>query len=223
MNHMLKIETYTLGPLDTNCYLVWDETDSLLPTLIIDPADAGDFLSDEILAKKLNPQAILLTHGHIDHLMGATELALNFNIPIYVHPKDQFLVDRAVSSAKHWFGLQILPLPPTKALDPNKNIELGQHRISMVETPGHTPGSVTFYTTSSEKRDKNSDTDEIEDNYTYAWVGDVIFENGYGRTDFSYANPMQLNRSLDTLKNTLPDTTYILPGHGNAFSWAGRI
>lgn len=205
---MLKINSYTLGPLDTNCYLVWDEMVHNLPAVVIDPADAGDFLSDEILHLQLSPQAILLTHGHIDHIMGVSELALNFDIPVLLHKKDVFLVERAVSTAAHWFGIDILPPPPTQDISLETQIKVGAHHFSVLETPGHTPGSVTFYCNSYGK----------ENNYSpIAFVGDVIFENGYGRTDFSYASSKTLFNSIEKIKTAIPAHTRLFPGHGSDF------
>lgn len=209
---MLKIESYTLGPLDTNCYLVWDEEDKNHPAWIIDPADAGDFLSEQVLHHQLDLQAVILTHGHIDHLMGAAEVALNFDVPTFVHEKDQFLVDRSVESAKHWFDLEILPPPPTRSFE-SSSITLGSHKFSIIPTPGHTPGSVTLYCD-----DSNS---EIET--PIAFVGDVVFAQGYGRTDFSYASTKTLFKSIEKLGETLSPRTSVLSGHGEPFTWDGRL
>lgn len=217
---MLQLKSFTLGPLDTNCYILWDESAPDRPAVVIDPADAGDFLSEEILKEQLSLQAILLTHGHIDHMMGATELALNFGLPVQVHPKDQFLVDRSVQTAKHWFGQDILPPPPTTPIEVAVPITLGNYTIQILHTPGHTPGSVTFYLDINELYLEN----EPVDSYTaLAFVGDVIFEHGYGRTDFSYAKPKQLWSSINELQEKLPQKTLTLSGHGEAFTWSGRV
>ena len=209
---MLRIESFVLGPLDTNTYLVWDELADNRPAMVIDPADAGDFISDEILNRQLTLEKIVLTHGHIDHLMGATEVALNFNVPTFVHSKDQFLVDRSVESAKHWFQLDILPPPPTHHFQTD-TLTLGSHTFSVIHTPGHTPGSISLYC---------QDTD-TETQTPTAFVGDVIFADGYGRTDFSYAKTSTLFNSIEILKNTLHPQTSCFSGHGEAFTAASRL
>lgn len=209
---MLKIESFVLGPLDTNSYLIWDEEHENLPAWIIDPADAGDFLSEQVLHHQLSLQAIMLTHGHIDHLMGATEVALNFNVPVFVHKKDQFLVDRSVETAKHWFGLEILPPPPTRSYE-TTTLHLGSHAFSVIHTPGHTPGSVTLYCEDSDS----------ESEAPTAFVGDVIFAEGYGRTDFSYAKSQTLWKSIENLESSLHQNTVCYSGHGDAFIAASRL
>jgi hydroxyacylglutathione hydrolase len=208
---MLEILTFVLGPLDTNCYLLWDESSTKRSAWVVDPADAGDFLSDQILEHQLNLESIILTHGHVDHLMGSTELALNFNLPLMVHQQDLFLVNRSVATAKHWFGSSILPPPPTKTFD-SKVLSLGSYDFSVIHTPGHTPGSVVLHCNKC----------IFETRTSIALVGDLIFEKGFGRTDFSYASSNQLHKSIQKLNDLVPQATLMLPGHGSPFSWKSR-
>ena len=86
---MLKIEILVLGELQTNCYLVFDEKSR--QALIIDPADSGDTINQTLLDLQLKPHAIILTHGHFDHVLGLLEVKLAWNIPIYAHSADLFL------------------------------------------------------------------------------------------------------------------------------------
>lgn len=220
---MLYVKSFTLGPLDTNCYLLWDESTQGRPAMLIDPADAGDFLTEEILNEQVSLTSIILTHGHIDHMMGATELSLNFGLPVWVHPKDQFLVDRSVSTAKHWFDQDILPPPATKPIEIGFPVTLGKYTIQILHTPGHTPGSVTLLLETQEKSQIYLNNTLLSDFTHVAIVGDIIFAQGYGRTDFSYANSKQLWSSLHMLQSTIPNTTLVLSGHGEIFTWAGRL
>ncbi len=220
---MLYIKSFTLGPLDTNCYLLWDESLPERPAMLIDPADAGDFLTEEILKEQVSLTSIVLTHGHIDHLMGATEVSINFGLPVWVHPKDQFLVDRSVSTAKHWFSQDILPPPPTKPIEIGLPFTLGKYTIQILHTPGHTPGSITLLVDAVEESQIYFNNTQLSDFSSVTFVGDIIFAQGYSRTDFSYANSKQLWNSLNSLQDILPQKTLTLSGHGEIFEWAGRL
>lgn len=188
----MEARKISVGDLQTNCYLIWNESNDCY---IIDPGDDADFISTEIIRLKLNPLAILLTHGHYDHCLACLELKLNFNIPIYLNAKDSFLYKNAVRSSDYWSATKALKQPPTSPFP--KKITLGKETIQVILTPGHTPGSVCFY------------------NAPHLIVGDTIFEDGIGRTDFSYSSPKDLNKSLAKILS-YPKETLIYPGHGNS-------
>ena len=188
----MEIKSFSVGELQTNCYLVIDEESS--SCLIIDPGEDADFLTSEILSLRLKPQAILLTHGHYDHVLACLELKLNFNIPIYLNPKDVFLYQKAASSAGHFSHSSALKQPATLPLP--KSITLGTNVLTVMPTPGHTPGSVCFYSA------------------PHLFVGDTIFENGVGRTDFAYSSSQDLKKSIASIIS-LPEETLIYPGHEN--------
>jgi glyoxylase-like metal-dependent hydrolase (beta-lactamase superfamily II) len=195
---MLQYESFTLGPLDTNTYLLWDDVSQA--AVIVDPADDGSFLSSLILEKQLSLQAIWLTHAHIDHVMGLLELKLNFGVPVYLHPADDFLLKRAHDSAKHWFKKAIPPLPPADvALEAGGSVKLGGTTFTCLHLPGHTPGSIGFYVAAD----------------GVLLGGDVLFAHGVGRTDFSYSSVLQLRESLGIVAG-LPAATLLMPGHGES-------
>lgn len=188
----MEIKSFSVGEMQTNCYLVIDEETS--DCLIIDPGEDADFLTSEILNLHLKPQAILLTHGHYDHVLACLELKLNFNIPIYLNPKDNFLYQKAASSANHFSHPNALKQPATLPLP--KSITLGTNTLTVIPTPGHTPGSVCFYSA------------------PHLFVGDTIFENGVGRTDFAYSSSSNLKKSINHILS-LPEETLIYSGHEN--------
>jgi len=211
---MLHITTLQLGQLDSNCYLA---TNANNQTLIIDPGYDGDFITEEILKRKLKPIAIILTHAHFDHCLGIFPLKLNFatspapkkqksNFPIILHSKDLFLYKQANKSSQHWTGIPGDPLPPPDILlksnstAPKKILDL--FNLQIIETPGHTPGSISLH---------HASRSDLE--VPLLFSGDTLFKDGVGRTDFSYSNPQDLHDSLQKLKK-LPPQTIIYPGHG---------
>ncbi|HYD34704.1 MAG TPA: MBL fold metallo-hydrolase [Vitreimonas sp.] len=193
---MLTIETLPLGELSTNCYLAW--CPSTLTAVIIDPADSGDFITERILHHQLTPKYILLTHGHFDHVLAVLELKLNFQLPILMHPADNALLKTARQSTQHWLHRDPGPVPPAdQALHAGQTIAIGKEHLTVLETPGHTPGSVSFY------------------NQEVIFSGDTLFATGVGRTDFKYSDEEKLHHSLTKLLD-LPPTLTLLPGHGEA-------
>ena len=207
---MLNIQTLVLGELATNCYLITNENGE---TIIIDPADEGTFISETILQQKLKPVAIILTHGHFDHVLGCLELKLNFNLPIYIHPKDQFLLKQAQKSARHWLGHSVDPVPLADHFLEDKQIIFD---LEVIHTPGHTPGSICLYHTP-----RHSERSEE----SLIFTGDTLFSNGTGATHHSYSSAPDLQKSINILNSkflTLNSDITIFPGHGETFNLQER-
>ena len=206
------MQALVLGELDTNCYLLWCE--ETRQAVIVDPADAGESIAEELLVRKLAPTAILLTHGHFDHLLGSLSLQLSFDIPIYVHAEDTFLMANAQKSAEHWLKHPVDPVPTANfALEENQEISFGNCSVRVLHTPGHTPGSCSFlYLPESAP-----DTDEqfIFSEMPYLFDGDVIFKEGIGSTSHRYSNRKQLYSSFQKIKDL--GVIRIFPGHGESF------
>jgi len=190
----MKIERLVVGQLETNCYLVWDQESS--QGVIIDPGDAADLIINKIRDFDFQPQLILATHGHVDHLLAAEELRLAFKIPFLLHPNDLFLLKKIPASARYWLGIKAVLTPKVDQLIKEGDlIRFGQESLKVIETPGHSPGSVCFYRKG------------------VLFSGDTLFYQSVGRTDFSYGSSTQLQNSIKKLF-CLPEKTTVYPGHG---------
>jgi len=196
---MIRYEKIVIGQLDTNCYLVWEEETK--ECLVIDPADDGVSISEEINSKNLKVKYIFLTHGHFDHCLGALDLKLIYNIDFGCSSKDAFLLDRQDETAKHFLKRKIQVPNFVKIdidLDKIKNFKLGEEEFEVIKTPGHTPGSVCFYFNKQ----------------NLLFSGDTLFAGLRGRTDFKYGSTKNIFASLKKLMK-LNLNTLVLPGHGD--------
>lgn len=195
---MIKWETMIVGDLQTNCYIVWDEDTKT--GIIIDPGEDGQGIAEEIQNKQIKPIGIVLTHGHFDHCLAALDLKLIFGIPIYLNSDDEFLLKRQDETAKYFLGVKNTPpniVKIDKDLKDIKTIELGNQIMEVIQTPGHTPGSICLYSK--------------ENNILFS--GDTIFRGERGRTDFKYGSTKKIFESIKKLMN-LPENTDVLSGHG---------
>ena len=205
--HNLQVETLVLGQLQTNCYIVWCE--KTRECIIIDPADSAESITQTILDLQLQPLCIVFTHGHFDHVLGSLELKLNFDIPIFMHPNDTALLKNAQKSAQYWLKQAVDPVPnKTLELRENSVLEVGTSKIVVIETPGHTPGSIVLF------------ADEVQ---PLLFTGDTLFQAGVGRTDFEYSSPQKLQDSLKKIIKLFPKHTICYPGHGGTTTIAAEL
>lgn len=201
MGNKLDIITLPVGNLQTNCYLVKNkESDE---SVIIDPGDDGEYIEGVISDKKIRAMAIIATHGHFDHILAASALKLAYNIPFLAHKKDKFLIDAMQSSAQYFLGIKVDPPPSVDSyFKDGSDFRLGESKMHILSTPGHTPGSICLYIKSN----------------NVLFCGDLMFDKGsLGRSDFSYSDTTLLQKSLRKIL-ALPPRTVIYPGHGPAFT-----
>lgn len=191
----MKIAKFTLGPLSTNCYLI--SCEKTAEAIIIDPADEPDFLAAKVKAYSL--KYLLATHAHFDHIMAAEHLRLVFQARFLISAKDEFLVAGMAQSCQRWTGVKPELAPPqiNNFLKEGQKIKFGAEILQVIETPGHTPGSLCFW---------HQKTASL-------FTGDTLFCDGIGRTDLSYSLPLEMKKSLQKIKN-LPHLKTLYPGHG---------
>ena len=191
-------------PFEQNCSLIWD--DSTMEAAVVDPG--GDVAEIIAAAGEAGVQVtqILLTHGHIDHAGGATELAEALRVPIVgPHEADGFLLANLAEQAK-MFGLDdTRNCTPSRWLTHGESISIGTIPFEVRHCPGHTPGHVVFFSAE----------------HKLAVVGDVIFQGSIGRTDFPYGDHAALLRSIREQILPMGDEVGFLCGHGNP-STVGR-
>lgn len=187
--------------MQENCYLIHDlESNELV---IVDPGDDGQYIIDAIEKLHATPILIVATHGHFDHIMAACELQLAYNVPVAMHKNDAFLLDQMQSSAKHFLGIDEIDPPPrvTRELRDGDTVTIGNTAMMVIETPGHTPGSVSL----------------LLGDRKALLVGDLMFsDENVGRTDFSYSRPLDLAASVKKIHTFHPEIM-VYSGHGDVF------
>lgn len=196
------------GPLAANCYVLAPARSG--GCVIIDPGqDATEQVEKALAEHELTPVAILLTHGHFDHVWSAAELGDRHNLPVHLHAEDRGLLTEPDAGVDPGFAAQLsMLLGPGPYPEPAHMVEvsggetlpLAGMDISVEHAPGHTPGSVVYSVTT-------------EDGIPVMFAGDLVFAGSIGRTDFPGGDEAAMRKSLSAVLGR-PDTTQVLPGHG---------
>ncbi len=192
----LKWKMITVGPFAMNAYLLWcDETNA---ALVIDPGDEIERIAQEIEREGLQPDRIILTHGHLDHVMFASAMQEKFQLELYMHREDVFLVENMNRQAAR-LGLMMPGLVAPRIdgyLAEDDTVTCGKQTLKILHGPGHSPGSIMLIGEDA------------------AVVGDVLFQGSIGRTDLPGGSYEVLLDSIRTKLLPLQDDVLVLPGHG---------
>ncbi|MHC4556701.1 MAG: MBL fold metallo-hydrolase [Planctomycetota bacterium] len=194
----MKIDRLILGAYETNCYILRNN-DAANDCLVIDPGLEAGKLIDFLKQEKLNPVAVVLTHGHIDHIAGLAVLRNQFpDIKVYIHKLDAEMLTEPQTNLSAMTGAAFRTEPEDFSLEEQSLIEQVDVKLLVLHTPGHTPGGISLY----------AKDDGI------VFVGDTLFADSIGRTDFPNGSLSQLLNSIKGKLFTLPDETKVYPGHG---------
>ena len=209
----LLVDGRSLWLAETNCYVVAPERGG--PCVIVDAPDDLEGIADLLARNDLYPEALLVTHAHIDHAGGAGGVVDKWSISAYLHPDDEWLAADPAAQLRSLFGgtlpgwLQSGFEPPASwsALDHGQQLRLAGLDIAIIHTPGHTPGHCCFHL----------DQDGI------LFSGDQLFAGSIGRTDLPGGNYGDLMQSMRERVLPLAGETRVLPGHGPATTIAQEL
>jgi glyoxylase-like metal-dependent hydrolase (beta-lactamase superfamily II) len=183
---MLTVHLKVVGFVQTNCWVIESDEDNI--SAIVDPGFGARKIMEWVKQLGLQPKFILLTHGHLDHIMAAHYLQRKTGAPCFMHPKD-------IRHRWRWGGFSFAKFTP---VEDGQVLKFGENEFKVIRTPGHTPGSVSY----------------LIDEYLFS--GDLLFADGVGRWDTPKGNFHDLVKSLRQKIADLPDSVQVMPGHGQA-------
>lgn len=195
----IEIKSMTLGMVATNCYLIINKETK--EALLIDPADNALRISNVIEENVCTLKAILLTHGHFDHIMALNELKKRYNVPVYAHEEEEDVLKQSSLNMSGMIG-QIYTTQADIYVKDGEHLKLAGLDIIVLHTPGHTKGGVCYYLPEEK----------------VLMSGDTLFHCSIGRTDFPTGSMSQLIRSVKEQLFVLPDDVQVYPGHDSVTS-----
>jgi hydroxyacylglutathione hydrolase len=184
----------TVGPLATNCYLLWDP--SSRTALVVDPGAEADRILTALAQRRLSLAMIVNTHGHADHTGANGDLKRATGARLLIHPADQGLLGDPVRNLSQAYGAAVVSPPADAPLSAGQELALGRLHLRVLATPGHTPGSICLFGSG------------------LLLSGDTLFAASVGRTDLPGGDARRLGESLHQEILPLPPETRVYPGHG---------
>ncbi|MCW6567993.1 MBL fold metallo-hydrolase [Yersinia ruckeri] len=193
----MKYHIIPVTAFSQNCTLIWCETTAL--AALVDPGGDAEKIIAEVSRMGVTVTQLLLTHGHLDHVGAAAELAEFYQVPILGPEKEDRFWLEGLPAQSRMFGLsECQSFEPTRWLEEGDEVSVGNIRLSVLHCPGHTPGHIVF----------------INQDDRLALTGDVIFKGGVGRSDFPRGDHQQLIHSIRNKLLPLGDDMAFIPGHG---------
>jgi hydroxyacylglutathione hydrolase len=194
----MKIDHLILGAYQTNCYVL-RSGETATDCLIVDPGlEAGDLL-DFLHQHELNPVAVVLTHGHIDHMAGVAALRQEYpDTKVYIHKLDAEMLIEPRHNLSALVGVMFKTEPADVLTQDKSTVEEAGIKLDVLHTPGHTPGGICLYS-----KDEG-----------VVFTNDTLFADSIGRSDFPGGSVAQLLSNIKDRLFTLPDDTKVYPGHG---------
>lgn len=207
---MIRIENIVLGMCATNCYAVFDggaktpggyvDDGQLKEAVIIDPAADAACIEAMIARYKLEPVAVLLTHGHFDHLSAADAVRKRYGIKVYAGNEERPVMNSSSYNLSLPFTGEGMTFEADEYFKPGEELDFAGFRIGTIPVPGHTIGSVCYYF----------------EEQKVLFSGDTLFAGSVGRSDFPTGNAGQLIRTIKSGLMSLPDDVKVYPGHGES-------
>lgn len=188
------LDTLEVGPLQVNCYLLGCE--KTRAAVVIDPAGDAPIIREAIERRRAQVTAILLTHGHYDHLGAVGEITAHFQSPIMIHRLDADCLTNPMINLSALTGDNLVCPPADRLLEEGDAVNFGELSLRVLHTPGHTQGSASF----------------VLDQMVFG--GDLLFYGSIGRTDLPGGSFDEIERSIVRKIYVLPDSYIIYPGHG---------
>ncbi len=193
----LKVGRIVLGMVSTNCYFIYHEEDK--KAIVVDPADSGEYLYQKLQENGISVAAILLTHGHFDHIMGCNELRKASGAKIYACSEERDVCENTHNNCSEQTG-RLYTVVADEYVPDGGEIEAAGMKCRLLHTPGHTKGSCCYY-------------------FEEAGVlisGDTLFAGSVGRSDLPTGSEGTLIRSIKNKLSELPGEVKVYPGHGDS-------